>query len=207
MAETLRPLGGHALFLLLSKRFVLVGGGARSGKSRFAQALAASLGRRRVFVATAQALDDEMRDRIDRHRQERGATFTTIEEPLALPETIAALGADAADVVLIDCLTLWLSNLLLRDPAAEPARRRIDDLARAIAARRCHVVLVSNEVGLGIVPEAALARTFRDLSGHAHQVLGAQADEIYAALLGQILRLRPDPVACVARPPAGEGLG
>jgi adenosylcobinamide kinase/adenosylcobinamide-phosphate guanylyltransferase len=190
----------------MSKRFVLVGGGARSGKSRFAQALAASLGRRRVFVATAQAFDDEMRDRIDRHRRERGAAFTTVEEPLALPEAIAALDGAAADVVLVDCLTLWLSNLLMRDPAAEPALRRIDDLARAIAARRCHVVLVSNEVGLGIVPDVPLARAFRDLCGHAHQRLGAEADEIYAALLGQILRLRPDPVACVARPPAGDGL-
>ena len=190
----------------MSKRFILVGGGARSGKSRFAQAMATALGSRRVFVATAQGFDDEMRDRIDRHRRERGAAFTTVEEPLALPETLAALDERAADVVLVDCLTLWLSNLLMREPTAAPALRRIDDLAAAIRARRCHVVLVSNEVGLGIVPEAALARVFRDLSGHAHQRLGAEADEIYAALLGQILRLRPDPVACVARPPAGDGL-
>ncbi len=191
---------------MTNRRFVLVGGGARSGKSRFAQALAESLGPRRVFVATAQAFDDEMRARIDRHRQERGAAFTTIEEPLALPEAIAALGEGDADVVLVDCLTLWLSNLLMRDAAAEPALRRIDDLARAIAARRCHVVVVSNEVGMGIVPEAPLARVFRDLAGHAHQRLGEEADELYAALLGQILRLRPDPVACVARPPAGDRL-
>ena len=190
----------------MKPRFVLVGGGARSGKSTFAQSLALSLGRRRVFIATGQALDDEMRERIDRHRQERGAAFTTVEEPLALPEAVAALREADTDVALIDCLTLWLSNLLMVDASAEPALRRIDELARAIAARRCHVVLVSNEVGLGIVPEAPLARVFRDLAGHAHQRLGAEADEIYAALLGQILRLRPDPVVCVARPATGDRL-
>jgi adenosylcobinamide kinase / adenosylcobinamide-phosphate guanylyltransferase len=190
----------------MKPRFVLVGGGARSGKSRFAQALAMDRGRRRLFVATAQAFDDEMRDRIDHHRQERGAAFATVEEPLALPETIATLGEGGADVLLVDCLTLWLSNLLMHDPSAAPARRRIDDLVRAIAARRCHVILVSNEVGLGIVPEAPLARLFRDLCGYAHQRLGDEADEIYAALLGQILRLRPDPVLCVARPAAADRL-
>lgn len=190
----------------MKKRFVLVGGGARSGKSRFAQARASALGPRRIFLATAQAFDDEMRDRIARHRDERGAAFRTIEEPLALPEALGALDEADADVVLVDCLTLWLSNVLMRDPAPEPALRRIDDLGRAIAARRCHVVLVSNEVGMGIVPEPPLARVFRDLSGHAHQRLGDEADEIYVALLGQILRLRPDPVGCVARPAAADRL-
>jgi adenosylcobinamide kinase/adenosylcobinamide-phosphate guanylyltransferase len=184
-------------------RFVLVGGGARSGKSRFALELAQRLGRRRTFVATAEALDPEMRLRIDRHRQERGAAFTTVEEPLALPEAIA--GVTGADVVIIDCLTFWLSNLLMRDEAPDPALRRIADLRAAIAGRRCHVVLVSNEVGMGLVPETPLGRTFRDLTGHAHQQLSADADEIYAALLGQILRLRPSPVR-LCRPSGADRL-
>lgn len=187
--------------------FILVGGGARSGKSRFALDLAQRLGRRRVFLATAQAFDREMRTRIDRHRQERGATFTTIEEPLALPEVIAAIngGPDRPDVVLVDCLTLWLSNLLMRDDAEEPALQQIDQLARAVAARRCHIIMVSNEVGMGLVPETPLGRLFRDVTGHAHQRLSAVADEIYVAMMGQVMRLRPAPVKLV-RPPAADRL-
>src|SRR5579872_4643563 len=128
-------------------RFVLVGGGARSGKSRFALETARRLGRRRVFLATAEALDVEMRVRIARHRDERGAAFTTVEQPLAVPEALATFAAPKTDVVLIDCLTLWLSNLLMRDETAATALARIDDLVAAIVRRRCHVVLVSNEVG------------------------------------------------------------
>ena len=179
-------------------RFILIGGGARSGKSAFALALARRLGRRRLFVATAQAFDDEMRARIDHHRQERGAAFTTLEEPLALPEALARVGA--ADVVLIDCLTLWLSNLLMGDESGASIGARIDDLCRAIDQRRAHIILVSNEVGLGLVPETPLGRRFRDLTGHAHQRLSAAADEIYVALMGNVLRLRPAPVKLCGRP-------
>jgi len=173
-------------------QFVLVGGGARSGKSAFALSLAQQMGSRRTFVATAEGLDDEMRARIDRHRKERGTSFTTMEEPLALSAVLDAV--TDTDVVLIDCLTLWLSNLLLSELPALLIVGRIDELAAAIARRRFHVILVSNEVGMGLVPETALGRSFRDLVGQAHQRLSADADQIYAALMGQILRLRPGPV-------------
>jgi adenosylcobinamide kinase/adenosylcobinamide-phosphate guanylyltransferase len=175
-------------------RLILIGGGARSGKSSFALAHARSLGPRRVFLATAQALDEEMRARIDRHRRERSADFVTVEEPLALPE---ALGRCGADVVLIDCLTLWLSNLLCADVAPEAILRRVDALAAAAVARAAPTLVVTNEVGMGVVPETPLGRAFRDVAGSAHQRLAAASDEIYAALLGTILRLRPGPVEAV----------
>jgi adenosylcobinamide kinase/adenosylcobinamide-phosphate guanylyltransferase len=184
-------------------RFILIGGGARSGKSRFALQRALRLGRRRIFLATAQPFDKEMSERIARHRDERGAGFTTVEEPLNLPQALAAI--TGADVVLIDCLTLWLSNLLMREEAEAPALRRIDDLVGVVAARRRHIVLVSNEVGLGLVPDTPLGRLFRDLTGYAHQRLSAVADELYLGAMGQMLRLRPSPVT-VVRPPASDRL-
>jgi adenosylcobinamide kinase/adenosylcobinamide-phosphate guanylyltransferase len=173
-------------------KFVFIGGGARSGKSRFALARAFALGQRRLFVATAEPLDDEMRDRIARHRQQRGSAFDTVEEPMALPEVIAA--ERAHDVIVVDCLTLWLSNLLVRGADADVAARRLDALVEALRVRHAHVVLVSNEVGMGLVPETPLGRLFRDLAGGAHQRLAALADEVYLAATGVVLRLRPAPV-------------
>jgi adenosylcobinamide kinase/adenosylcobinamide-phosphate guanylyltransferase len=173
-------------------RLILVGGGARSGKSRFALARAQQLGKRRLFIATAEPSDDEMRDRIARHRSERGAAFDTLEEPRALPE---ALAADRShDVVLVDCLTIWLSNLLVGGAAAEAVRERLDALLEALAGRRSHVIVVSNEVGMGVVPETPLGRVFRDLTGHAHQRIAAICDELYLAAMGVVLQLRPPPV-------------
>lgn len=181
------------------RRIALVGGGVRSGKSAFALSLARSLGERRAFIATAEPFDDEMRARIDAHARERGDAFVTLEEPVALPERIASL--TGVDVVVVDCLTLWLSNLLLRDETEgrEPERieTRIEALAAAVESARPHVVLVSNEVGMGVVPESRLGRVFRDLAGRAHQRLGRSASELYVAVMGAILRLRPGPVALV----------
>jgi len=179
-------------------RIILVGGGARSGKSRFALTYAEQIGVRRVFVATAQALDDEMAQRIARHRGERQANWVTIEEPLALPEALARV---EADVVLIDCLTLWLANLLLHGDTVADVEAAVGRLAEAASARRGHVVIVTNEVGMGIVPEHALGRLFRDVAGRAHQRLAASADEVYMAMLGLVVRLRPGPL--VAFPPDG----
>ena len=180
-------------------RIILVGGGARSGKSRFALARARRLGARRVFVATGQALDAEMAERIATHVRTRGADFRTIEEPLALPEALIALGGgdapSSADVVVVDCLTLWLSNLVCRGDGGVMIAERVDALAAALARRRFHAIVVTNEVGLGIVPDAPLGRLFRDVAGRAHQRLAAQADEIHLAILGTILRLRPEPLA------------
>ncbi|AUX39134.1 adenosylcobinamide kinase [Sorangium cellulosum] len=177
------------------RRVALIGGGVRSGKSAFALALARSLGQRRAFIATAQPFDDEMRARIAAHIRERGDEFTTVEEPVALPERIAALSG--VDVVVVDCLTLWLSNLLLRDEAEAHIHEHIEALAAAVESARPHVVLVSNEVGMGVVPESPLGRVFRDLAGRAHQRLGRSASELYMAMMGVILRLRPGPVAVV----------
>lgn len=171
---------------------ILVGGGARSGKSAFALRYARRLGERRVFIATAQAYDEEMRVRIARHREERGGVFTTVEEPLDL---IGALGrAPAGAVVLVDCLTLWLSNLLLADRTEADLLRAIDDLVMVAPARPGVTLLVSNEVGMGLVPETPLGRRFRDMTGIAHQRLAAVAAESYAAVMGVVLRLYPEPV-------------
>jgi adenosylcobinamide kinase/adenosylcobinamide-phosphate guanylyltransferase len=178
-------------------RIILVGGGARSGKSRFALGHARRLGQRRTLVATAEGLDDEMRARIARHRDERGADFTTVEVPLALPEALAELDTE---VVVIDCLTLWLSNLLLAELAAPAIEQRIEALAGVLARRRFHAVVVSNEVGMGLVPETPLGRAFRDLTGGAHQRLARAADEIYLAALGMVLRLHPAPIIRVEEP-------
>lgn len=176
---------------------ILVGGGVRSGKSRFALVRARELAlatTNLTFIATAQPLDEEMRERIAIHRRDRGTDIETIEEPLDL---IGALAARPDRVVLIDCLTLWLSNLLLRGDGAAEVEREIARLATALDGRNAPTLVVSNEVGMGIVPETPLGRLFRDLSGHAHQRLAAVADEIFLATLGVVLRLRPGPVALV----------
>jgi adenosylcobinamide kinase/adenosylcobinamide-phosphate guanylyltransferase len=173
-------------------KVILIGGGARSGKSTFALGYAQKLGRSRVFIATAQAFDDEMRARIDRHRLERKREFFTVEEPAALPEALGRCGS--GDVVLIDCVTLWLSNLLCAEIAPEAILRRVDALAAVAAARSAPTLIVTNEVGLGIVPETPLGRAFRDLAGTTHQRLASVASEIYFAMLGTILRLQPAPL-------------
>jgi adenosylcobinamide kinase/adenosylcobinamide-phosphate guanylyltransferase len=176
----------------VSNHLIHVGGGVRSGKSTFALARTRALGQRRVFIATAQAFDDEMRDRIALHRSERGDDFRTIEEPLAVAQAVA--GLDGVDVVLIDCLTLWLSNMLLREMSTLQIFERVDELVAVLAQRRFHSVIVTNEVGMGIVPESALGRTFRDIAGIAHQRIARHADEIDVAILGTVLRIKPAPV-------------
>jgi adenosylcobinamide kinase/adenosylcobinamide-phosphate guanylyltransferase len=175
----------------MSARLVLIGGGVRCGKSAFALRVARTLGTRRAFIATAQAFDAEMSARIEAHRLERGHEFETVEEPLALPEVLLEI---SADVVVIDCLTLWLSNLLLRDASDIAIEARVAELLRVLSLRRTHCVLVTNEVGMGLVPDNALGRRFRDLTGLAHQQLAAVSDEIYFGALGGLLRLRPEPV-------------
>lgn len=184
---------------MTAARLIVVGGGVRSGKSAFALELARGLGSRRAFVATAQAFDAEMRDRIEWHVSERGDEFETYEEPV---ELASLLGRLRADVVVVDCLTLWLSNLLLRDPAPQVAalEAEIDRFAAVLGERRSHVILVTNEVGMGVVPESALGRLFRDLAGRTHQRVCASADAIYFAAMGCMLRLAPAPVELVPRP-------
>jgi adenosylcobinamide kinase/adenosylcobinamide-phosphate guanylyltransferase len=172
-------------------RLILVGGGARSGKSDFALTLARTLGKRRLFLATALAGDEEMAERIRRHRQTRGADFTTIEEPRAVPEVLA--GQTGYHVVVLDCLTLWISNMLLEGMKSEAILERVDELVAVLGKSGMHAVLITNEVGMGLVPETPLGRVFRDVAGLAHQRLSKAADEVYFAVLGTMLRIKPAP--------------
>lgn len=167
---------------------ILVLGGARSGKSAFAQKAAetAASGAAPVMIATGQAFDDEMAQRIARHQADRGESWRTVEAPLALAEAIAALPADA--IAVVDCLTLWLSNLILAERDAEAAASQ---LVEAVAACPARLWLVSNEVGLGIVPETPLGRRFRDEAGRLHQRLAQAVDEVYFVAAGLPLRLKP----------------
>ena len=167
--------------------FVL--GGARSGKSRFAEGLVTAGAERWVYIATGQAWDAEMTARIARHREERGAGWTTVEEPLELAAALRR-HAGAGTAVLVDCLTLWLSNLMAeeRDVGTETVV-----LLDALAACEGRVVIVSNEVGLGIVPDNALARRFRDEAGRLHQAVAAVADRVVFVAAGLPLYMKGGP--------------
>ena len=164
----------------------LILGGARSGKSRFAERLARSRNLRLVYVATAEAHDDEMADRISRHRAERGSDWQTIESPINLPATIASMTC-ARTVILVDCLTLWLSNLMLLD---HDINKATDGLLAAVAAAPGPVIMVANEVGLGIVPENALARRFRDEAGLMNQQLAANVPNVAFIAAGMPICLK-----------------
>lgn len=168
---------------------VLVGGGARSGKSTFALQRAREMGRRRVFVATAEAGDAEMAGRIARHAKSRGRDFKTREVPIRVVETLRTLRK--ADVVVLDCVTFWISNLLMAGLREAAVLRECGRLARALRRMPCHAVVVTNEVGMGLVPETPLGRTFRDVCGRAHQGLARVADEVYFGALGMMIRLKP----------------
>lgn len=168
----------------MTSLFVL--GGARSGKSRYAQARAESLPGDLIYVATAQAFDDEMAERIARHVADRGPRWSTLDVPLDLPAAILANAAPAR-VLLVDCLTLWTSNLMFaeRDLDAET-----EALATAVTQAAGPVLLVANEVGLGIVPDNALARRFRDVAGRLNQAIAAAAEEVQFIAAGLPLRLK-----------------
>jgi adenosylcobinamide kinase / adenosylcobinamide-phosphate guanylyltransferase len=170
-----------------SIRSLLVLGGARSGKSAYAQSLAEAYGSERLYLATAAPGDEEMAARIARHRTDRGQGWTTLEEPLDIAAALLT-HAQAGRVVVVDCLTLWLSNLMLagRDPA--PA---ITGLADAIGELAGPVVLVSNEVGMGLVPDNKLGREFRDWQGRANREIGAACDAVIFVAAGFPLQLKP----------------
>jgi adenosylcobinamide kinase/adenosylcobinamide-phosphate guanylyltransferase len=170
----------------------LVTGGARSGKSRFAQSLCLP-NRPTAFLATAQIGDDEMRERVRRHRAERPPQWITVEEPLRISDAAAAVRGKV-DTVLVDCLTMWASNSLFAAP--DPAEQRVEEAAfrelDALIAQAEHtrLLLVTNEVGLGIVPDSALGRRFRDLQGWINQRVAARADEVYLMVSGIPLRIK-----------------
>lgn len=168
--------------------FSFVIGGARSGKSAYALGLASSLPGGKVYIATAEALDREMEERIRRHREERGAEWETIEEKKRLGEKVIATGPGR--VVVIDCLTLWITNLLSAGLSDREILDEAGALARACRESGSDVIAVSNEVGLGIVPENALARRFRDLSGAVNKEMASLADQVWLVAAGIPLKLK-----------------
>lgn len=217
---------------------VLVTGGARSGKSRFAERYAATLGKRGLYIATMQGLDDEMRARIGRHRLRRersGFPWRTVEEPLELAALLRQLddraggrageggtpppkradvqgeGNPDGEVVLIDCLTLWLSNWLLeldgKPDADDELERLIDELAGLLAAARLPVIAVTNEVGDGVVPETPLGRRFRDWAGWMNQRVAEGCEDVFLVTAGIPVELKRLAFALDGRPDAGGGAG
>ena len=168
----------------------LITGGARSGKSAYALALAQQArGTRRFFIATAEALDDEMRERIAHHRTNRSLDFATIEEPLAIGAALSEL-TNRADIVVVDCLTLWISNLLMTHRGDEEILAQARGLAGAMAGAPFASIVVTDEVGAGIVPENAMARRFRDLLGWTNQALAQTAGRVVLMVAGYPLRVK-----------------
>ena len=166
---------------IVVKENIFVVGGCRSGKSRHALELAEQIsGVHRIFIATCVPYDEEMKDRVRRHQKDRGSTWTTVDAPVELAAAILE-HSQSACVILADCLTLWMSNLLME---SEDLETRVEELTTAIHKAKCPVVIVSNEVGTGIVPENALARQFRDAVGLANQRVAACVDKVIWMVAG-----------------------
>jgi adenosylcobinamide kinase/adenosylcobinamide-phosphate guanylyltransferase len=162
-------------------------GGARSGKSDLAARLAASSGRPVVYVATAEGRDEEMTERISRHREARPPSWRTVEEPFALAPSIRGLPPEA--FVVVDCLSLWVSNVMEAGASEDEILREARDAATTLAARARSSVVVSNEVGLGIVPVNELARRYRDVLGRVNVVFAAAATDAFLVVAGKALPL------------------
>jgi adenosylcobinamide kinase / adenosylcobinamide-phosphate guanylyltransferase len=175
----------------------LITGGARSGKSRHAQSLCANVARV-AYVATGINCDDEMRKRIRKHRDARPASWQTIEEPLELSAAVSR-HAPENDIVLIDCLTLWLSNFCWhwRESEVEEIEQAVANELNAVieTAIGSHLIIVTNEVGSGVVPESRVGRYFRDLQGFANQQIAEAADSVYLAVAGIAIRIKPSGMA------------
>lgn len=174
-----------------SPRLILVTGGARAGKSRFALSLAdhASCSRR-LFIATAVACDAEMKSRISSHRRERNGLWKTMEEPTRLPERIPPQFLRKGSLLLFDCLPTFITNLLLAGHSEKRIESKIHSLLKALRHPGVTALLVSNEVGLGIVPENPIARQFRDLLGKVNQQAAASADEVYLLVAGLPMKVK-----------------
>jgi adenosylcobinamide kinase/adenosylcobinamide-phosphate guanylyltransferase len=166
-----------------TKEKTLVIGGCKSGKSRHALELAEGYGLTKIFMATCIPLDDEMKDRVARHKAERDGQWLTLDVPLDIPEAIVRHGVDG-NVILVDCLTLWITNLLVHPNRSEPVADRVAALVSALAQATCPIVLVSNEVGAGIVPGNRLARQFRDAAGLANQTVAAAVSRVVWMVAG-----------------------
>ncbi|MCE9614005.1 MAG: bifunctional adenosylcobinamide kinase/adenosylcobinamide-phosphate guanylyltransferase [Lentisphaerae bacterium] len=166
----------------MKRDVTLITGGGRSGKSDYAVAEAQRYPRRRVFIATAVAFDDEMAARIAAHRSQRGEAFRTVEAPLDLAGAIGSLSGD--EVAVVDCLTVWLGNLMHHHGLGDGTQRAIDALLEGLAAPPCDVFVVTNEVGLGIIPDNAMARQFRDLAGSVNTRVARLAQRVVLLVAG-----------------------
>jgi adenosyl cobinamide kinase/adenosyl cobinamide phosphate guanylyltransferase len=171
---------------------VLIIGGAKSGKSRIALDLCNKSGKKKVFMATAQALDDEMKKRIQRHKEDRGEDWVSVEEPISIVDKLQAL--DKADtVILLDCLTLWVNNLFMTySESIERIYESIETLIMQLSQIKGAVVIVSNEVGMGIVPENDLARIYRDIAGSLNQRVAQVARKVVGVMVGLPMVLKDE---------------
>lgn len=167
----------------MDKKIIFITGGVRSGKSHFAQELAKKFSGSKAYLATAQALDGEMKKRIDRHQKSRPRSWQTLEEPIHIIEVIQREGK-RFDLILLDCLTLWLSNLMMAGWKERRILTAADRFLKAAQKAPGSFIFVSNEVGMGIVPDNPAARDFRDLSGLIHQKVASAADEVYFLVCG-----------------------
>jgi len=194
-------------------QFTLITGGARSGKSSFAELLAAQAKRPVIYIATAQIWDTEMAIRVKKHQEQRPSSWRLVEEPLNIRDTLTQL-KDEEGVILLDCVTLWLTNMLLAGQAAQPQTdqavtsesqtsphiykhvepqilAKVQEVAQLAQEIKPKVIFVTNEVGQGIVPENPLARAYRDLAGRSNQILARQAEQVYLVVAGYPIDLKP----------------
>lgn len=167
---------------------VYVTGGARSGKSSFALECAERYGKK-AFLATAEPFDEEMAARVEKHREERGSDFFTVEEPVYLDKALRNVPKDT-EVIIVDCLTVWAGNLLYKLESNEAIMSHVERLLDVLQNPPCNIILVSNEVGMGIVPENAMAREFRDIAGIINQKVASVSTEAYFLCSGLPVRLK-----------------
>jgi adenosylcobinamide kinase/adenosylcobinamide-phosphate guanylyltransferase len=166
------------------KQIVFVIGGCRSGKSEYALDTAEQMpGDKKIFIATCRPQDDEMKQRIAQHQKQRSQIWTTVEEPVHLHESITRFSRNAT-VILVDCLTLWVTNIMLESRNEKKIESHVSKLLHSLATADCPVILVSNEVGTGIVPENELARQFRDVIGQVNQAVAAAAEKVIWMVAG-----------------------
>ncbi len=170
----------------MSRKLVFITGGARSGKSTFALNEASRILGNKAYIATAEALDEEMKERIEKHKKQRGNSWDTYEEPIKIADVIKRI-EDQYSAIVIDCLTLWLSNLFLNNKNVE---KEIESLCSSLSTVHCPLFIVSNEVGMGIVPENKIARNFRDMAGILNQKVAEISDKVYVIIAGIPLKLK-----------------
>ena len=172
-------------------KIILITGGCRSGKSRYALKIAKNIAENnKIFIATCVAYDDEMKQRILRHKKERDNSWKTIEEPYSISKAIK--NNKSKSVIVVDCLTLWVNNLLFKHMDEDNIINKVKELIKVLNESSCPVILVTNEVGSGIVPENDLSRRFRDIAGFANQKIANCADKVYLMVAGIPLTVKDE---------------